>query len=66
MRSSGGRSFQRRDVVMDMARLESLRSVDLFYRDQGQERLRQKEDRIELVVVMDGEEFVKVGKLGTL
>jgi len=45
VRSSGGRSFQRRGGVMDMARLENMR----WEVTGGRERVRQDDDRVERV-----------------
>jgi len=44
-RSSGGRSFQKRGAVMDMARLENMRWEVTW----GPERVRQDDDRVEWV-----------------
>ena len=43
--SSGGRSFQRRGAVMDMAQLENMR----WELTRGRERVRQEEDHVERV-----------------
>ena len=45
VRSSGGRSFQRRGAVMDMARLENMR----WEVTGGREMVRQDDDRVERV-----------------
>ena len=43
VRSSGGRSFQRRGAVMDMAQLENMRWEVIG----GRERVKQDDDRVE-------------------
>ena len=48
VRSSGGRSFQRRGAVMDMARLENMRREV----SEDRERVRQEDDRVERVCWM--------------
>jgi len=44
-RSSGGRSFQRHGAVMDMARLENMRSEVIG----GRERVREDDHRVERI-----------------